>query len=294
MKVAENQTRLKKVTTILLIALPIILVAGCDQRSTTYVTGEDHTPPPVPTGVNTITGDGTVWVQWDAIIGIPDLAGYKVWRSIDNYEFFRIATVGRDAIEYEDNDVVNGRTYYYGVSSFDNDGNESDASFNYSDAFDTPRPEAFDEVLFDFNEVGHADSSGFDFSSEQHVFYDSYRCDVFLEYDDTLVIPAFFIWLGDNGRFIQDMGYTDSFDDITYAPDTGWSLYDYFEAIEGHTYVIQTWDDHFAKIRVTFLDEAPVRLMIFDWGYQIDPGNRELKIDPRAIEVAGGNDGGAQ
>ncbi len=90
------------------------------------------------------------------------------------------------------------------------------------------------------------------------------------------------------------MGYTDSFDDITYAPETGWSIYDFVEAIDGHTYVIKTWDNNFAKVRVTLLDTYPDNLMMFDWGYQIDPGNRELKVDPRAIEVSTADNGAAQ
>jgi len=278
----------------LLLILSVFLIMACDERSTTYIVDDDNTPPPVPTGVTTTTGDETVWIDWQPIIGIPDLDGFKVWRSIDNSEFFRIATVGANVTTYEDNTVTNGITYYYGISSFDRSGNESDASFNYETAFDTPRPEGFNEVIYDFHDPAHIDSSGFDFSRYEPVYYDASSCDMFLEYDATIPIPAFFIWLGYNGRFIQDMGYTDSFDDITFAPNTGWSLYDYVEAIEGHTYVIQTWDDHYIKVRVTLLDDYPDPLMVFDWGYQIDPGNRELKIEPGTKVVSSSDSRGAQ
>jgi hypothetical protein len=280
-------TQLKKVGNPIVLSFLIVslmTIMACDQRSTTYVTTEDNTPPPVPVGVTTITGDGVIWVEWEPIIGVPDLDGFKIWRSDDNYEFFLIATVGPYTTQYSDYDVNNGWTYYYGVSSFDENGNESQESFDYDFAFDTPRPEGFDEVIFDLHEPGYAHISGFDFSMEDRLYYDSQRCDIFLEFDDSLPIPTFFIWLGYNGRYIQDMGYTDSFDDITYAPDDGWSAYDYVEAIIGHTYVIQTWDGNFAKIRVTDFYGSPGYHMVFDWGYQIDPGNRELKIDPRSIE----------
>lgn len=290
MKILEK-SKFPKIFAAILLILPILFLAACDERSTTYVVDEDTTPPPVPTGVVTTTGDGIVWIDWQAIIGVPDLAGYKVWRSLDNSEFFRIATVGRNVTTYEDNTVTNGTTYYYGVSSFDDNGNESDASFNYEIVFDTPRPEGFDEVIYDLNDPIHINSSGFDFSQYEPIFFDSHLCDMYLEYDATLPIPTFFIWLGYNGRFIQDMGYTSSFDDITYAPDSGWSLYDYVEAILGHTYVIQTWDDHFIKVRVTRLEDYPSRFMVFDWGYQIDPGNRELKIEPRSIAVSANQNG---
>ncbi len=288
------KNRLKKYELLIVLAIPLLLLTACDERSTTYVVGDDDTPPPVPVGVTTTTGDGTVWVSWEPIIGVSDLDGFKVWRSVNNVEFFLIATAGRNTTEYEDNAVLNGVTYYYGVSSFDYDDNESDASFDYEFSFDTPRPEGFDEVIFDFNEPGRVNDSGFDFYDETTIHYQSDYCDIFLEYDIDLVTPGFFIWLGYNGKYIQDMGYTDSFDDITYAPDTGWSIYDFVEAINGHTYVIKTWDDNYAKIRVTLFDTFPYRIMMFDWGYQIDPGNRELKVDPRSIEVSTVDIGAAQ
>ena len=284
----------KKYGLLMVLTIPVILLAACDQRSTSYVVGEDDIAPPVPVGVTTTTGDGIVWVNWEPIIGIPDLDGFKIWRSINNVEFYLIVTVGRNVTEYEDHGVTNGETYYYGVSSFDYDGNESDASFDYEFSFDTPRPEGFDEIIFDFNEPGRANDSGFDFYGERSIHYESAFCDIYLEYDTDLITPGFFIWLGYNGKYIQDMGYTDSFDDITYAPETGWSIYDFVEAIDGHTYVIKTWDNNFAKVRVTLLDTYPDNLMMFDWGYQIDPGNRELKVDPRAIEVSTADNGAAQ
>ena len=281
MKVRIRLKRFKKAIGLSLIIIPALLLTACDQRSTTYVSGDDDQAPPVPSGVTTTTGDGIIWVEWNPINGIPDLAGFYVWRSTDNFDFFWIATVGKNVTEYEDDDVINGVTYYYGISSFDEDGNESSVSFDYESAFDTPRPEGFDEVIYDSNDPVHEHLSGFDFSREERVPWDASRCDISFEYDDTPGITAFFIWLGWNGLVIQDMGYTDHFDDITYAPQTGWSEFPYVEAIVGHTYVLLTEDNHYAKVRVTDFDSFPAYRMTFDWGYQIDPGNRELKIDPR-------------
>jgi len=294
MKAAKRIKKTEMMKAFVIAVFSMTLLLGCDQRSTTYVNDEDHTPPPVPTGVSSVTGDNIIWVSWDPIRGVPDLYGYKVWRSLDNATFYLQATVGATVNEYEDDSVINGHTYYYGVSAIDDSGNESEASFDFDIVFDTPRPEGFDEVIYDFNDPVHVTMSGFDFSQEEAIPYNIARCDIFLEYDDNLSIPTFFIWLGDNGRYIQDMGYTDSFDDITYAPDTGWSLYDYFEAIEGHTYVIQTWDDHYVKVRITLLDSYPNRLMVFDWGYQVDPGNRELKIEPRTLVGDAADNGAVQ
>lgn len=282
MKVRVRLKGFKTAFGLSLLIIPVLLLTACDQRSTTYVSDDDGMAPPVPSGVTTTTGDGIIWVEWNPINGIPDLAGFYVWRSTDNLDFFWIATVGKNVIEFEDDDVVNGVTYYYGVSSFDEDGNESPVSFDYDSAFDTPRPEGFDEIIYDSFDPDYVDLSGFDFSMEERVHWDASRCDINLEYDERPEYMAFFIWIGRNGLAIQDMGYTDSFDDITYAPETGWSQFLRVEAIEGHTYVVLTEDNHYAKVRVTDFDSYPALRMVFDWGYQIDPGNRELKIDPRS------------
>jgi hypothetical protein len=273
--------RMRLVLLLSSLAFLFLAISACDQRSTTYVTGEDHTPPPVPSGVTTITGDGVVWVLWNRMYGVPDLAGFRIWRGRDNIEFFLIATVGANAEEYADYDVTNGITYYYGITAFDDDGNESDASFDHDDfAFDTPRPEGT-AIIYDSYDPDYEYISGFDFSFEERVHWNSSRCDIFLEYYPDPGLMTYFIVLGNNGLHIQDMGYTDDFDEITYAPDDGWSSLDYAEAIEGHTYVIQTANNNYAKVRVTaFSDTFPDRWMEFDWGYQIDPGNRELKIEP--------------
>jgi hypothetical protein len=238
----------------------------------------DITPPPVPTGLTSVTGDNVIWLEWDPIIGVSDLDGYSVYRSVDNSLFYWQADIDEDDTEYADYDVVNGQTYYYGVSSFDYNGNESDVSFDYIVVFDTPRPQGEDVVIYSFTEEGFRNRSGFDFSTEDRVPDSSYRADIYLEFDDYPSIFAYFITLGANGALIQDMGYTETLYDITYAPAGGWSSLDYVEAIEGHTYVIRTADNHYAMIRATDLAAWSPRNMTFDWAYQIDPDNRELKI----------------
>lgn len=268
-----------------------ITMAACDHRDTTYYP-IDHQAPPVPTGVTSVTMDEAVLILWDPVQMDPsydDLAAYMVYRSDDNQRFTHIATVDNDVTEYLDDGLVNGRTYYYAVSSIDYDDNESDLS--RESVYDTPRPEGFDERIYTFNDPDYMHISGFDLSREIRLPYDDTRCDFYLEYDDTPGIDASFIWLGNNGARMQDMGYTDSFDDITYAPSSGWSVFSYLEIIPGHSYVIQTEDNHYAKVRVTQLLFNPTYGMLFDWGYQIDPGNRELKIESpaeRAIDEPNG------
>jgi len=275
----NRTTKYSNLKTLLMITLLLAMLAltACDNRSTSYY-DDDRNSPPVPSGLTSITGDQVIWLEWDPIIGVNDLDGYYLYRSNDNYAFFPLATVNRGTTGYTDDDVINGQTYYYGISSFDYDGNESEISFDYSTVFDTPRPEGFDELIYDLNNLNQAHISGFDLSREERLPFDHNDTDFFLEYDNDPDIRAYFIWLGDNGQVIQDMGYTDSFDEITYAPFDGWSLFPYVEAIEGHTYVLRTYNGNYSKIRVTELNNGMPRYMVFDWGYQIDSGNRELSI----------------
>jgi hypothetical protein len=71
------------------------------------------------------------------------------------------------------------------------------------------------------------------------------------------------------------MGPTNDIYDIPFAPNTGWSSTSDEIAKVGHTYVIWTWDNHFAKIRVKAITGERI---VFDWAYQLLEGNHELKL----------------
>jgi hypothetical protein len=45
------------------------------------------------------------------------------------------------------------------------------------------------------------------------------------------------------------------------------------EVVPGHVYVVWTWNDHYAKVRVRQVQGGYI---VFDWAYQIDGGNQEL------------------
>lgn len=284
---SESRTRIS------ILAFSILTMAlfgwACDTRDDSSTNpSRDFEAPPVPTGVTTTTMDRAVLVSWEPIYLDPDyddLAGFRVYRSTDNYQFSHIATTDPDETEYTDDGLVNGETYFYAVSSFDFDGNESDLS--YDDAYDTPRPEGFDQRIYTFTDINYETQSGFDFASRTRLPWDSPACDFYLEYDPDPNTRSYFLWLGDDGIYFQDMGYTDSFDDITYAPLDGWSRFAYIEAIIGHTYVMLIDGEHYAKVRVTGFVDNPTFGIIFDWGYQVDPGNRELKIGSQSVKIDG-------
>jgi hypothetical protein len=272
----------------------LLTIAACDHRQDPYYP-IDTQAPPVPTGVTSTTMDQQILVSWTAVSMDPqdnDLAGYRVYRGLDNHIFDHVGTVGRDSSEFLDTGLDNGTTYYYAVSSFDHNGNES--ALSSETVFDTPRPEGFDVRIYSYRDSSFADLSGFDFSLQDRLPWNSSNCDMFAEYDNAPSVQAFFLWLGPNGAHIQDMGYTSSFDEITYAPESGWSVFNYVEAIVGHTYVIKTVNNHYAKVRITSLFDNPTFGMVFDWGYQVAQGNRELKVAPRTSTSVNSTNGGVR
>jgi len=48
------------------------------------------------------------------------------------------------------------------------------------------------------------------------------------------------------------------------------------EVIAGHTYIVWTRDDHYAKLRVSGFTRSYG--ILFDWAWQVAPANPELKI----------------
>lgn len=253
-------------SSIFLFGLSFIFI-GCEER--VYVVKPDTTPPSIPKGVYSITANEAVWLFWEAN-DERDFKEYRIYKRVDGDDYYyRIATT--KIAEYVDWDVENGITYFYAVTARDKHGNESD----FSDvAFDTPRPEGFDWRLCD--RFYKPSLSGFDFSEPEVLHWEDDSADVFLEYDDDL--ETFFLCVANNQTDIQDFGYTDDLDDVNWSPREGWSNVGWVEVIEGHSYIVWTWNDHYAKLRVReIVDDTKI---YFDWAYQIDPGNQELAPRP--------------
>ena len=256
-------SKINKLLILLLAALIFGSISGC------YIDTDDDTdrePPAVPRGVRTITGDEQVIIEWYPN-GEYDLAGYEVWRGRDGTNFDSLADVSENATRYIDTTVRNGETYYYAVSAYDVDGNESELS--PENAWDTPRPEGRNIILDDYNIF--PDRSGFDFSRPEKGsgHWDTPATDVYFGFDTEIGIPYLY---SDNDTLLQDLGYHEEFDAVDLVPEIGYTTF-FVELIKGHVYAINTPDDNFAKIRVRELDEEAV---IFDWAYQTDPKNVQL------------------
>ncbi len=243
-------------------AIPFVILAilslGCEKVNTV-----DTTPPAVPQGIRTVSLDNAIQIDWlpsqDA-----DLAGYKVWAS-SRYDGAYHLLGTTTATTFVDDGAVNGVTTFYAVSSFDRDHNESALSKDV--VYDTPRPEGYNVALAEF----HASpaTAGYEFSSGTVGPYDDAYTDFY--FDNASGVYRLDVW---SDTDIQDMGYTASLDEISSAPDAGWAPSGTAEAIVGHTYIIWTKDNHYAKVRVR---QAGASGIVFDWAYQTAVGNPELK-----------------
>lgn len=255
--------KINKILAMLLVALMFGGISGC------YIDTDDDTdtePPAVPRGVITITGDEQVTIEWYPN-GEYDLAGYQVWRGRDDTNFDNLAEVSENTTHYVDTTVRNGETYYYAVSAYDVEGNESELS--PENAWDTPRPEGRNITLDDYNIF--PDRSGFDFSRPEKgsVPWDTPATDIYFGFDTEIGVPYLY---SDNDTLMQDLGYHENFDAVDLVPEIGYTTF-FVELIEGHIYAFFTPDGNFAKIQVRELYEDAV---ILDWAYQTDLENVQL------------------
>jgi hypothetical protein len=263
----SGEATMKTSIMILAVTAGMFLLTGCEH----LFHEPDYGPPSAPTGLYTSTGDNFIEIFWDQSPE-PDVAGYNVYVASSYNGRYSLIGSSREAY-YVDRGAANGSVYYYAVSAYDYDGNESQLSTDV--AYDIPRPEGYDVALM--NATIDPSQSGYDFSkysvvaaSDQYadMVYDgasgSYRMSVSTDTD------------------IQDMGPTHSILDIGTAPASGWSGSHSVSLSPGHTYVVWTWDDHYAKFRVTGISQNRV---VFDWAYQLIPSNRLMK---RAVSATRG------
>ena len=223
----------------------------------------DTIPPSPPTGIVAINGDNRVDLSWYANRE-SDVAGYNVYYAYSYNGKYTL--IGSTRTNYFiDDGASNGDTYYYAVTAYDYNGNESDLSYDV--VYSTPRPEGFNQSILDYRLF--PDYGGYSFTTYSTVAYDDNEADFFFEnYNGTFYLD---VW---DDTEIQDMGSTIDIYDIANAPTSGWSTTKDEIAVVGHTYVIWTWDNHYAKIRIKSITADKIS---FDWAFQLVPGNRQLK-----------------
>lgn len=246
---------------------------GCDDDNPYY----DNDPEPAtPQGVYSVTGNSSVTIYWNGVYE-RDIESYSVWRSTQpTTNYSRIATIAAQdnpnldllIYNYTDNGLTNGQTYFYAVTAIDRSNQESDLSAE--EVFDTPRPEGTVR-LYQFD--ADVSRAGFDFTTRVVVNGNATEADIWLD----TAGGVFYINAGNVDTDLQDMGFTSDFNEIGYAADDGWSLLGYSELIIGHTYIIWTDLNHFAKVRVIGINPV-LGFVDFQWAYQTDPGNLELSL----------------
>jgi hypothetical protein len=264
--------------TILLFAASLAL-SGCNEDP---VAPRDLTPPAAPRGLYTVTGDHTVYMSWYSNTE-PDVAGYRIYEAGcatgPSCPYDRVGSTTGNTFAL--GGLPNGVTRYFAVAAYDYAGNESDLT--YETIHDTPRPEGFNAVVTSYLSVPTA--AGWDFSAARVRPFDDPVTDMFFG-DNGATLMMF---VPDFGTDIQDAGFASTLDAVDFAPNGGWSPTGSVELIQGHCYVVWTRDDNYAKFRVTNIIPQPSGSPVvqFDWAYQVDTGNPELKARPVRPEGGG-------
>jgi len=267
-----------------LIALSVLALstAGCMQDGP--VTPRDVAPPSAPRGLYSVTGDHEVFLHWYANPE-ADVVAYRVYQAVcangDGCPY--LPTGATEGIDYTVTGLGDGETRWFGVTAVDRAGNES--TLSYGLVHDTPRPEGWSAGLEDYYLAG-SPTSGWDFSGYGVTPWDATVTDMFFGFDGTHYV----MFVPDYATDIQDAGYTGSLDAVDTAPGAGWSPSGSVELIPGHAYVVWTRDDHYAKFRVLKLVPPAggrAAQVVFDWAYQVDPGNHELRMRPVRGERSG-------
>ena len=255
---------MKKTNIIPIFLLLLLGITSCDkQNMNDYY---DNVPPNAPTGVQVLNGDNRVDISWDNNRE-RDVAGYNVYYSNAYDGKYKLLGTTQSNF-YIDDGASNGVLNYYAVTAYDYNNNESELSPDV--AYATPRPEGFNQSIFDYNQFPN--NSGYSFTTYSAVAYnDSINsADFFFDvYNGTPYLDVY------NDTDIKDMGATTDIYDIAFAPESGWSSTKDAVAIEGHTYVIWTFDNHFAKVRVKTITRDRI---VFDWAFQLVTGNPQLKV----------------
>jgi hypothetical protein len=241
----------------------LLLLQACRINDPIHHNNYDNTPPAPPTGIQVTNGDNKAELTW-INNHESDLAGYNIYYST-SYDG-KYSLIGTTATNYFlDAGATNGVLNYYAVTAFDESGNESDLSKDV--AYAAPRPEGYNQAIFDYRKFPK--TAGYSFSTYSVVAFDSSLADFFFEnYNGKFYLDVY------TDSDILDAGPTNNIYDIAFAPNSGWSPTKDTTATVGHTYVIWTWDNHYAKIRVSNITNERI---VFDWAYQLISGEHQLK-----------------
>lgn len=287
---------MRTILALFVVALSLMLIWGCEETVTKIQTVEKSELNP-PLGLRSITGDGQVTLRWFASNYEEDFGGYLVYQATGNYHqvapeelpaaFAAIETLevfgGSPPTVHTVVGLTNGTTYSFALTAVDE--GLTKESYPSNIVADTPRPYGTAKIY-----QQEADSlSGFDFSEETRVSYTDSECDIFLDVYTIADNLHFSLTSPDQANpslrttEIQDLGYTDSFDDMDISPEDGWDP-DYSVDVlnmQGHIFALKTEDNNYVKLRVLATGGThPDQWVQFEYGYQGVPGDPNFKITP--------------
>lgn len=244
----------------------------------------DPVAPPVPDAPYVIALDNANYFVWGgASRAAADFSHYRVYLDDGASSFFLGET---DSEGFLDLLAANGETYGYFVTAVDFDGHESGGS---RAAEGTPRPDFTGEYVYDW--FVQPASSGFRFQEDESVYPILAGDDPSRHFRLETDVNGWWLVPGPEAS-IYPVGFpttalkcgvaadADCVDVVT-APPSGYVGDDVPLAAQ-ESYVLRVVGDdgqlHYGVIRVTLLgfDQADTPLMIFDWAYQLQPGNPNL------------------
>lgn len=303
---------------LLLIILALALVGCSDEDCLNCV---ELPLPVVPTGVESISLDNMIYVQWFDISYQPydgeyneNVVGYRIYsryytegdEDIFDREFWAIGFVDWDENFdgdtglhwFYDTDAVNGERYEYAVTAVNAAGRESALSYEFIIDAPLPMSVASEEIFdagssepivaalggFDFSrlEAGRVDPSVPGTTADIRVVFDGGVPYVEAVRGTVDLLDAGFHAYGDD---------TLAFLDVSVAPWDGWSATARLELVVNHIYVAQIIEPandplygdelHYAKFGVVSVGPQSVRI---HWAYQTIAGLPELSV-PEPVQA---------
>jgi hypothetical protein len=242
-------------------------------------------PPPVPTQVAVTALDHTNYIHWSAVsASASDFSLYRVYLAASDGTDYLIGET--DSEGFLDRLAQNGTTLEYYVTAVNTQGYESAAS---QLAAGTPRPDYHGEYVYAYSD--QPARSGFRFQSDEGT--DPIVDGASASRQFRLEVDASGWWLVPGpGTAIYPVGFATTAlkcgvgadatcSDVTEAPTSGYSTQS-VSLDQQTSYVLRVVGDdgrtHYGVIRTDLLgyDQQNNALMIFDWAYQLQPGNPDL------------------
>ena len=246
-----------------------------------------RTPPPVPTQTRVIALDDANFLTWRDNARVADFSFYRVYQAAADGNDYLLGET--DSEGFVDLLAANGLTYEYFVTAVDVDGHESAGS---QIASGTPRPDFTAELLYDYGDS--PENSGFRFQESEDLAAvrhgDAADAHFSVERDGSglwwlVPGPDAGAVANPNGVFTTALKCGVAADaacvDATVAPTGGYGTasiaidpeYTYFLRVRG-----DDGETRYGAIRISMqgLDQDGFGIVIFDWAYQLQPGNPQL------------------